>query len=148
MCRKLLSQPYISPIYAMLLYQWLLANKDAGGAEQRLKHINLLTAGSLHNASLHSIRPVILQDTKQQLTLSMYQAPQHRMLNLELLFHHLCMPVLLSDILGAAEWRFHKAVGKSKQQHSCCVTLTGKPDALPCMLQGCGKYCGAMCAAA
>lgn len=47
MCRKLLSQPYISPIYAMLLYQWLLANKDAGGAEQRQKHINLLTAGPL-----------------------------------------------------------------------------------------------------
>ena len=45
--RKLLSQPYISPIYAMLLYQWLLANKDAGGAEQRQKHINLLTAGLL-----------------------------------------------------------------------------------------------------
>ncbi|CAL5225631.1 g8487 [Coccomyxa viridis] len=44
--RKLLSQPYISPIYAMLLYQWLLANKDAGGAEQRQKHINLLTAGA------------------------------------------------------------------------------------------------------
>ena len=44
-CRKLLSQPYISPIYAMVLYQWLLANKDAGGAEQRQKHINLLTAG-------------------------------------------------------------------------------------------------------
>lgn len=66
MCRKLLSQPYISPIYAMLLYQWLLANKDAGGAEQRLKHINLLTAGSLHDALLSRIRPVLLQDTKQQ----------------------------------------------------------------------------------
>ena len=45
MCRKLLSQPYIGPIYAMLLYQWLLGNKDAGGAEQRQKHINLLAAG-------------------------------------------------------------------------------------------------------
>lgn len=45
MCRKLLSQPYIGPIYAMLLYQWLLGNRDAGGAEQRQKHINLLAAG-------------------------------------------------------------------------------------------------------
>ena len=44
-CRKLLSQPYIGPIYAMLLYQWLLGNRDAGGAEQRQKHINLLAAG-------------------------------------------------------------------------------------------------------
>ena len=68
MCRKLLSQPYISPIYAMLLYQWLLANKDAGGAEQRQKHINLLTAGRLNNAPLCRIRPVLLQDTKQQWT--------------------------------------------------------------------------------
>ena len=47
MCRKLLSQPYIGPIYAMLLYQWLLANKEAGWAEQRQKHINLLTAGAI-----------------------------------------------------------------------------------------------------
>ena len=45
-CRKLLSQPYVSPVYAMLLYQWLLVNKDAGGAEQRQKHVNLLVAGA------------------------------------------------------------------------------------------------------
>ena len=51
-CRKLLSQPYISPIYAMLLYQWLLANRDAGGAEQRQKHINLLTAGCAYSCYL------------------------------------------------------------------------------------------------
>ena len=31
----------------MLLYQWLLANKEAGLAEQRQKHINLLTAGAI-----------------------------------------------------------------------------------------------------
>ena len=45
-CRKLLSQPYVSPVYAMLLYQWLLVHKDAGGAEQRQKHVNLLVAGA------------------------------------------------------------------------------------------------------
>lgn len=45
-CRKLLSQPYVAPVYAMLLFQWLLANKDAGGAEQRQKHVNLLVAGA------------------------------------------------------------------------------------------------------
>lgn len=45
-CRKLLSQPYVAPVYAMLLYEWLLANKDAGGAEQRQKHVNLLVAGT------------------------------------------------------------------------------------------------------
>lgn len=44
--RKLLSQPYVSPVYAMLLYEWLLVHKDAGGAEQRQKHVNLLVAGA------------------------------------------------------------------------------------------------------
>jgi hypothetical protein len=44
-CRKLLSQPYVAPVYAMLLYEWLLANKDAGGAEQRQKHVSLLVEG-------------------------------------------------------------------------------------------------------
>ncbi|CAL8466912.1 g6448 [Coccomyxa elongata] len=59
-CRKLLSQPYVAPVYAMLLYQWLLANKDAGGAEQRQKHVNLLVAGAgqlfwsdVHSSLIH-----------------------------------------------------------------------------------------------
>ena len=56
-CRKLLSQPYVSPVYAMLLYQWLLVQKDAGGAEQRQKHVNLLVAGALPNCSFCTIRP-------------------------------------------------------------------------------------------
>ena len=62
MCRKLLSQPYVSPIYAMLLYQWLLVNKDAGGAEQRQKHVNLLVAGAppLHPpARMHAHPPTV-----------------------------------------------------------------------------------------
>ena len=45
-CRKLLSQPYIAPVLSALLYQWMLTHKDAGGAEQRQKHVNLLVAGS------------------------------------------------------------------------------------------------------
>lgn len=45
-CRKLLSQPYIAPVLSALLYQWLLTHKDAGGFEQRQKHINLLVAGA------------------------------------------------------------------------------------------------------
>lgn len=44
-CRKLLSQPYIAPVLSALLYQWMLTHKDAGGAEQRQKHVNLLVAG-------------------------------------------------------------------------------------------------------
>ena len=46
-CRKLLSQPYIAPVLSALLYQWMLTNKAAGGAEQqRQKHVNLLVAGA------------------------------------------------------------------------------------------------------
>ena len=44
-CRKLWHQPYIAPVYALLLHQWLLLKKDAGGWEQRQKHVNVLVLG-------------------------------------------------------------------------------------------------------
>lgn len=44
-CRRLWGQPHVAPIYAMLLHQWLLLNKDAGGAEQRLKHLKVMISG-------------------------------------------------------------------------------------------------------
>ena len=46
----------------MLLYQWLLANKDAGGAEQRQKHVNLLVAGNqgAHQLSIGILRALYL----------------------------------------------------------------------------------------
>jgi len=44
-CRRLWGQPHVAPMYAMLLYQWLLLNKDAGGAEQRLKHLKVMVSG-------------------------------------------------------------------------------------------------------
>lgn len=44
-CRRLWGQPHVAPIYAMLLYQWLLLHKDAGGAEQRLKHLKVMVSG-------------------------------------------------------------------------------------------------------
>lgn len=45
MCRKLWGQPYVSPIYTLLLHQWLLLNREAGGTEQRQKHVNVLESG-------------------------------------------------------------------------------------------------------
>lgn len=45
-CRRLWGQPYIGPVYSLLLHQWLLLNKDAGGSEQRQKHINVLVSGT------------------------------------------------------------------------------------------------------
>ena len=45
MCRRLWGQPHVAPIYAMLLFRWLLLNKDAGGAEQRLKHLGVMVSG-------------------------------------------------------------------------------------------------------
>lgn len=45
-CRRLWGQPFTAPIYALLLHQWLLVHKDAGGADQRLKHLNVLVSGT------------------------------------------------------------------------------------------------------
>ena len=44
-CRRLWGQPHVAPIYAMLLHQWLLLHKHAGGAEQRLKHLKVMVSG-------------------------------------------------------------------------------------------------------
>ncbi|GAB4815145.1 hypothetical protein N2152v2_002191 [Parachlorella kessleri] len=45
-CRRLWGQPFTTPIYALLLHQWLLIHKDAGGSDQRLKHLNVLVSGA------------------------------------------------------------------------------------------------------
>lgn len=45
-CRRLWGQPYVAPIYALLLSQWLLTHPDAGGKEQRQKHVNVLISGA------------------------------------------------------------------------------------------------------
>mmetsp|Transcript_1655 Transcript_1655/g.4818 ORF Transcript_1655/g.4818 Transcript_1655/m.4818 type:complete len:394 (-) Transcript_1655:573-1754(-) len=47
-CRRLWGQPHVAPIYAMLLHQWLLLHKHAGGAEQRLKHLKVMVSGMRH----------------------------------------------------------------------------------------------------
>ena len=44
-CKRLWGQPYMAPVFAMLLHQWLLLNKDAGGGIQRQKHVNVLVSG-------------------------------------------------------------------------------------------------------
>lgn len=38
-------QPFTAPTYALLLHQWLLVHSDAGGVEQRLKHLNVMFSG-------------------------------------------------------------------------------------------------------
>ncbi|DBB03908.1 TPA: hypothetical protein ACH3X1_012993 [Trebouxia sp. C0004] len=45
-CRRLWGQPYVAPIYALLLSQWLLTHPHAGGKEQRQKHVNVLISGA------------------------------------------------------------------------------------------------------
>lgn len=52
MCRRLWGQPHVAPIYAMLLHQWLLLHKHAGGAEQRLKHLKVMVSGSHYATAL------------------------------------------------------------------------------------------------
>ena len=44
-CKRLWGQPWIAPIFALLLHRWLLLRPEAGGAEQRQKHMNVLMLG-------------------------------------------------------------------------------------------------------
>ena len=50
LCRQLWGQPFTAPTYALLLYQWLLVHREAGGADQRLKHLNVLFSGKAGRA--------------------------------------------------------------------------------------------------
>ncbi|CAD7699625.1 unnamed protein product [Ostreobium quekettii] len=45
-CRRIWGQPFVAAIYTLLLHQWLLESRDAGGAEQRQKHLNVLVSGA------------------------------------------------------------------------------------------------------
>jgi hypothetical protein len=44
-CKRLWGQPYLAPIFALLLHRWLLLRPEAGGVEQRQKHVNVLLLG-------------------------------------------------------------------------------------------------------
>jgi hypothetical protein len=46
LCSQLWGQPFAAPVFALLLHQWLLLHPDAGGADQRLKHLNILVSGA------------------------------------------------------------------------------------------------------
>ena len=46
-CRRLWGQPFVAPVYSLLLHRWLLLNKDAGGQLQRQKHVNVLVSGPI-----------------------------------------------------------------------------------------------------
>lgn len=45
-CKRLWGQPFTAPIFALLLHQWLLTHADAGGPDERLKHLNIMVSGS------------------------------------------------------------------------------------------------------
>jgi hypothetical protein len=44
-CKRLWGQPYLAPIFALLIHKWLLLRPEAGGIEQRQKHVNVLMLG-------------------------------------------------------------------------------------------------------
>ena len=46
-CKRLWGQPFTAPIFALLLHQWLLTHPDAGGSDERLKHVNIMVSGSI-----------------------------------------------------------------------------------------------------
>ncbi|KAL3154406.1 hypothetical protein ABBQ32_013879 [Trebouxia sp. C0010 RCD-2024] len=65
-CRRLWGQPYVAPVYALLLHQWLLSHPMAGGSEQRQKHVNVLISGArqlfwgdVHSTTTH-FQPLFL----------------------------------------------------------------------------------------
>ena len=45
-CKKSWGQPYVPSIFAMLLHQWLLNNKEAGGEVAKQMHVNVVLSGS------------------------------------------------------------------------------------------------------
>lgn len=45
-CKRLWGQPYVAPVFALLLHRWLLLRPEAGGSEQRQKHVNVLMLGA------------------------------------------------------------------------------------------------------
>lgn len=45
-CKRLWGQPFTAPIFALLLHQWLLTHPEAGGSDERLKHLNIMVSGS------------------------------------------------------------------------------------------------------
>lgn len=45
-CRQLWGQPYIVPVYALLLHRWLLLGNRAAGSQERDKYVNVLIAGA------------------------------------------------------------------------------------------------------
>ena len=45
-CRQLWGLSVIAPVYTLLLHQWLLLNRDAGGASQRQKHVSVVISGA------------------------------------------------------------------------------------------------------
>lgn len=46
LCKKLWAQPRIPVILTLLLHRWLLLRREAGGLEQRTKHVTVLARGA------------------------------------------------------------------------------------------------------
>lgn len=46
LCKKLWAQPRIPVILTLLLHRWLLLRSEAGGLEQRVKHVSVLAKGA------------------------------------------------------------------------------------------------------
>ena len=45
-CRRLWGQSIVGAIFALLLHRWLLLRPEAGGLEQRQKHVHVLMLGA------------------------------------------------------------------------------------------------------
>jgi hypothetical protein len=44
--KKLWGQPFTAPVVALLLHQWFIIHPEAGGIDERLKHLNILLSGA------------------------------------------------------------------------------------------------------
>jgi hypothetical protein len=45
-CKRLWGQSIVGAIFALLLHRWLLLRPEAGGLEQRQKHVHVLMLGA------------------------------------------------------------------------------------------------------
>jgi hypothetical protein len=45
-CKRLWGQSIVGAIFALLLHRWLLLRPEAGGIEQRQKHVHVLMLGA------------------------------------------------------------------------------------------------------
>ena len=75
-CRGMWGQPFVAAIYTLLLHRWLLERRDAGGLEQRQKHLNVLVAGKALQRNATCDFDLVVRASEAQLVLQLLMKRQ------------------------------------------------------------------------